>query len=140
MVGNGIGRVLYGKLSDNFGRKPVIIFALAFQAVLLVALSLWPVANYTVNEAGKRVCDASSFTGVLVLMLVLSWFIGANYGANLSVFPAMTKDFFGLKSFGLNYGLVVCSGPAACPSRMPSSAPSADRACRGAGRPRRPRR
>ena len=27
-----------------------------------------------------------------------------DYGANLAVFPAMTKDYFGLKSFGTNYG------------------------------------
>jgi MFS family permease len=105
-LGNGIGRVLYGKLSDNFGRRPVLVFALAFQAVLLVVLAMWPVADYTLNEAGKRVFMTNESMGTLVLLLVLSWFIGANYGANLAVFPAMTKDFFGLKSFGLNYGLV----------------------------------
>jgi MFS family permease len=33
-------------------------------------------------------------------------FVGFNYGANLSLFPASTKDFFGLKNFGANYGLV----------------------------------
>ena len=27
-------------------------------------------------------------------------------GANLSVFPSVTKDWFGLKNFGVNYGLV----------------------------------
>jgi OFA family oxalate/formate antiporter-like MFS transporter len=32
--------------------------------------------------------------------------IGANYGANLALFPAITKDFYGLKNFGVNYGLV----------------------------------
>ncbi len=32
--------------------------------------------------------------------------IGANYGANLSLFPATTKDYYGLKNFGTNYGLV----------------------------------
>ena len=105
-LGNGLGRVFYGKLSDNFGRKPVIIFALGLQAVLLVILSVWPIADYTLSEAGKRVYAESSSTGVLVLVLVLGFLIGANYGANLAVFPAMTKDFFGLKNFGLNYGLV----------------------------------
>jgi OFA family oxalate/formate antiporter-like MFS transporter len=32
--------------------------------------------------------------------------IGANYGANLALFPSITKDFYGLKNFGMNYGLV----------------------------------
>ncbi|MCA9266804.1 MAG: hypothetical protein KDA60_23280, partial [Planctomycetales bacterium] len=32
--------------------------------------------------------------------------IGANYGANLSLFPSVTKDFYGLSNFGVNYGLV----------------------------------
>ena len=32
--------------------------------------------------------------------------IGANYGANLALFPSVTKDFYGLKNFGANYGLI----------------------------------
>jgi len=32
--------------------------------------------------------------------------IGACYGANLTLFPSATKDHFGLKSFGLNYGVM----------------------------------
>ena len=32
--------------------------------------------------------------------------IGANYGANLALFPSITKDYYGLKNFGVNYGLV----------------------------------
>ena len=39
-------------------------------------------------------------------MALLSALIGANYGANLSLFPSVTKDYYGLKNFGLNYGLV----------------------------------
>jgi OFA family oxalate/formate antiporter-like MFS transporter len=37
---------------------------------------------------------------------VISALIGANYGANLALFPAITKDYWGLKNFGINYGLV----------------------------------
>ena len=40
---------------------------------------------------------------VLVLLAAL---IGANYGANLSLFPSITKDLWGLKNFGMNYGLI----------------------------------
>jgi OFA family oxalate/formate antiporter-like MFS transporter len=32
--------------------------------------------------------------------------IGACYGANLALFPSITRDHFGLKSFGLNYGVM----------------------------------
>ena len=105
-LGNGIGRVIYGKLSDSRGRRPVLVLALGFQAVLLLVLSLIPVANFTLNEYGHRVFEPNGSTAVLLLVLVLSALIGANYGANLAVFPAMTKDTFGLKNFGANYGLV----------------------------------
>jgi OFA family oxalate/formate antiporter-like MFS transporter len=39
-------------------------------------------------------------------LFVASVLIGFNYGANLSVFPSATKDYFGLKNFGVNYGFV----------------------------------
>jgi len=39
-------------------------------------------------------------------LIVASVLIGFNYGANLSVFPSATKDYFGLKNFGVNYGFV----------------------------------
>jgi OFA family oxalate/formate antiporter-like MFS transporter len=37
---------------------------------------------------------------------VASVLIGFNYGANLSVFPSATKDYFGLRNFGVNYGFI----------------------------------
>ena len=44
--------------------------------------------------------------GTLPVMLVLAALVGANYGANLAIFPSITKDYYGLKNFGVNYGLV----------------------------------
>jgi MFS transporter, OFA family, oxalate/formate antiporter len=90
-VGNGSGRVLYGALSDRIGRKPTLIIAFIFQAALIVGLSL--------------VKTGSSLASVPVLMTLVV-LIGANYGANLSVFPAITKDYYGLKNFAMNYGMV----------------------------------
>lgn len=40
------------------------------------------------------------------LLVLAATLIGFNYGTNLSVFPSATKDYFGLKNFGVNYGLV----------------------------------
>ena len=37
---------------------------------------------------------------------LLATFIGFNYGANLVLFPSFTKDFWGLKNFGTNYGVL----------------------------------
>jgi nitrate/nitrite transporter NarK len=39
-------------------------------------------------------------------MVLLATFIGFNYGTNLSLFPSLTKDKWGLKNFGINYGIV----------------------------------
>jgi MFS transporter, OFA family, oxalate/formate antiporter len=38
--------------------------------------------------------------------VLLATFIGFNYGANLSLFPSYTKDLWGLKNFGMNYGVL----------------------------------
>jgi MFS transporter, OFA family, oxalate/formate antiporter len=38
--------------------------------------------------------------------VLLATCIGFNYGANLSLFPSYAKDRWGLKSFGINYGIL----------------------------------
>ena len=42
----------------------------------------------------------------MTVLIVLSALVGANYGANLTLFPALTKDYYGLRNFGMNYGMV----------------------------------
>jgi hypothetical protein len=37
---------------------------------------------------------------------LLTTLIGFNYGANLTVFPSFTKDMWGIKNFGMNYGFL----------------------------------
>jgi len=93
-IGNGGGRILTGTLSDKWGRKPTLFFCFVFQAVLVLVLSL--------------VKQGSPLAAVPV-MVALSALIGANYGANLAIFPSITKDYYGLKHFGVNYGLVFTS-------------------------------
>jgi len=90
-IGNGGGRILAGSLSDKVGRKTTLFVFLVFQAVLIFLL--------TQAKEGNVIATAP----VLIVIYAL---IGACYGSNLSLFPSITKDFYGLKNFGMNYGLV----------------------------------
>jgi MFS transporter, OFA family, oxalate/formate antiporter len=90
-VGNGGGRILAGILSDKIGRQRTMCMCFVMQAVLMVLLSMARVDTPLAN---------------MVVMVLISALIGANYGANLSLFPSITKDYYGLKNFGVNYGLV----------------------------------
>ena len=44
-------------------------------------------------------------TSAIILVLLTS-FIGFNYGSNLALFPAISKDLWGIKHFGMNYGIL----------------------------------
>jgi MFS transporter, OFA family, oxalate/formate antiporter len=90
-VGNGAGRILAGMLSDKLGRQRTLQGCFLVQAVVLMLFS---------------VALPNTRAGSLPAMLVLSALVGANYGANLAIFPSITKDYYGLKNFGVNYGLV----------------------------------
>jgi OFA family oxalate/formate antiporter-like MFS transporter len=90
-LGNGGGRIIAGMLSDKIGRKATMFTCFVFQAVLIFLLSR---------------ATGDNFMGTIPAMAVLSALIGANYGSNLALFPSITKDFYGLKNFGMNYGLV----------------------------------
>lgn len=90
-IGNGAGRVVAGMLSDRIGRKATLFCCFVIQALLILLLSR---------------ASADNALGSPVILAILSALIGANYGANLALFPSITKDFYGLKNFGVNYGLV----------------------------------
>jgi len=90
-IGNGAGRIGAGILSDKIGRKLTFFMCFVVQAVMVILLS--------------RARTGSPLASVPVLVAI-SALIGANYGANLSLFPSVTKDYYGLKHFGVNYGLV----------------------------------
>lgn len=89
-IGNAGGRIIAGILSDKIGRRWTLMLVLLIQAVLMfIAI---PVTG-------------SKDTLPLVIVL-LATFIGFNYGANLALFPSFTKDLWGLKNFGVNYGVL----------------------------------
>ena len=90
-VGNGAGRIIAGTLSDKIGRKATMFICFVMQAVLILLLS----QATSTNTLGNK-----------FIMAAISALIGANYGANLALFPSVTKDYYGLKNFGMNYGLV----------------------------------
>ncbi len=89
-IGNAAGRIVAGIVSDKIGRRWTLMIVLLFQAVLMF------VAIPATNTKGLE-----PFVIVLVASL-----IGFNYGANLSLFPSFTKDLWGLKTFGMNYGVL----------------------------------
>ena len=92
-IGNGGGRIVAGMLSDKLGRKLTLFSFLVCQAVLIMLLTL----------TGK---EGFEFLATAPALITITALIGANYGSNLALFPSITKDFFGLKNFGTNYGLV----------------------------------
>jgi MFS transporter, OFA family, oxalate/formate antiporter len=90
-LGNGAGRIVAGTASDRLGRKPTIVGCLLIQSVLMVVLTR---------------ATAGSPLATFPVLALISALIGANYGANLALYPSVTKDYYGLKNFGVNYGLV----------------------------------
>lgn len=86
-VGNASGRVVAGILSDKIGREYTLCIMMVLQAIVISSLLF--------------------ITPTQVMLLVIAaMLIGFNYGTNLALFPSATKDYYGLKNFGVNYGLV----------------------------------
>jgi MFS transporter, OFA family, oxalate/formate antiporter len=94
-IGNAGGRILAGALSDVIGRQWTLFLTQVLQAIVLYIL--------------YRVQGGAGWLQMMFIVLL----IGANYGSNLSLFPSATKDYFGLKNFGLNYGILFTAWGAA---------------------------
>jgi OFA family oxalate/formate antiporter-like MFS transporter len=90
-IGNGAGRIAAGMLSDKLGRNLTLVIFMVLQAVVVLLLSL----------SGTVVTLSTG-----VALAIIGALVGANYGSNLSLFPSATKDYYGLRNFGVNYGLV----------------------------------
>lgn len=83
---NGLGRIIWGTVSDLLGRKLSIILMSLFQGIIMLFL-------YYLGASPIGFIIAASI-------------IGFNFGGNFALFPAATADFFGNKTVGRNYGLV----------------------------------
>lgn len=83
---NATGRVGCGVISDKLGRTKTLFLMFIMQVVVYFAFPL--------------------FTTPLLLIPGVA-VIGFTFGGMLTLFPAITADFFGMKNLGMNYGLVI---------------------------------
>jgi MFS family permease len=88
-LGNASGRVVAGFVSDKIGRKTTLLGVTILQAICMLL--------------AVPVTETLSFP---ILLVLLATAIGFHYGANLCLFPAFAKDLYGLKNFGVNYGIL----------------------------------
>jgi OFA family oxalate/formate antiporter-like MFS transporter len=85
-IANGLGRILWGTLSDTLGRKRSIVLMCALQGIMVIAF---------IFMAGHK-----------ILLYLGATIIGFNFGGNFSLFPTITADTFGAKNVGENYPFV----------------------------------
>ncbi|AJS61260.1 L-lactate MFS transporter [Paenibacillus sp. IHBB 10380] len=83
---NTAGRIILGALSDKVGRLRVVAGSLAVTSVAVLVLSFAHL-NFGIFFA----CVAG---------------IAFCFGGNITVFPAIVGDFFGLKNHSKNYGII----------------------------------
>jgi len=80
---NGVGRIIWGAVSDRLGRRSSIICMNSIQGVMMILFFF-----IGGNEWGLYIGAA---------------IIGFNFGGNFALFPAATADLFGNKNVGENY-------------------------------------
>lgn len=83
---NGLGRVIWGSISDKIGRKMSILAMCLLQGITMLVF-------YKMGGDAKT-------------LILGACIIGFNFGGNFALFPAVTADYFGNKNVGLNYGYV----------------------------------
>ena len=85
-VANGLGRIVWGTLSDKLGRKRSVIIMTATQALFLFGFTY--------------------MAGDVWLLYIGAVLIGFNFGGNFALFPTLVADIFGANRVGQNYPLV----------------------------------
>lgn len=83
---NTAGRIILGTLSDKVGRMRVISFTMLVTILAITALSF-----VTLSHTLFFICVGA---------------VAFCFGGNITVFPAIVGDFFGLKNHSKNYGII----------------------------------
>lgn len=85
-LANGMGRIIWGLISDKIGRKKSIIIMTAIQGIVVILFTYMAGNEY--------------------LLYLGATLIGFNFGGNFALFPTMTADTFGAKNVGQNYPFI----------------------------------
>ncbi len=80
---NGLGRIIWGTISEKTGRKNAIVLMSAAQGIMMILF-------YYIG-------------GSEIGLYLAAGIIGFNFGGNFALFPAATADYFGNKTVGVNY-------------------------------------
>ena len=80
---NSLGRILWGKISDNIGRKTTLVSMFIICGAMMLSLDF--MRSYPLY-----------LTGICV--------VGLCFGGYLALYPAITADLYGTKHIGVNYG------------------------------------
>ncbi len=88
-IPNGLGRIVWGSVSDSIGRQRSIILMCLFQGLLMFGFFFLGRSEY--------------------MLYLFAALVGFNFGGNFALFPAITADYFGAGTVGRNYGWVFTS-------------------------------
>jgi OFA family oxalate/formate antiporter-like MFS transporter len=80
---NALGRIMWGKISDNIGRKTTLIVMFLICGAAMLGL------------------DAMRSYSLYLLGICI---VGLCFGGYLALYPAVTADYYGTKHYGFNYG------------------------------------
>ena len=83
---NFLGRIMFGTISDRLGRMKTLFLMFLLQVI---------------------VYSVFIFLETPVLLSIGVAIVGLTFGGMLTIFPAATADYFGLKHLGFNYGMLI---------------------------------
>jgi OFA family oxalate/formate antiporter-like MFS transporter len=80
---NALGRIIWGKVSDNLGRKNTLMIMFLYCGIIMLLLNTFTTYSMFIFGVAS---------------------VGFCFGGYLALYPAVTADYFGTKNVGANYG------------------------------------